>query len=46
MKAAFVAVTAAAIRCRQYAENQVVDHVDAIAAWDDSSLLFTDFFRS
>ena len=33
MKTAFVAVTAAAIRYRQYAENQVVDHVGAVAAW-------------
>ena len=34
MKKAFVAVTAAAIRCRQYLENQVVDHVDVAAAWE------------
>ena len=34
MKTAFVAVTAAAIRCRQYLENQVVDHVDVVAAWE------------
>ena len=33
MKAAFVAVTTAAIRCRQYLENHEVDHVDAVAAW-------------
>ena len=32
MKTAFVAVTAAAIRCRQYLENQEVGHVDAVAA--------------
>ena len=32
MKAAFVAVTAAAIRCHQYVENKVVGHVDAVAA--------------
>ena len=34
MKAAFVAVTAAAIRCRQYVENQVASHVGAAAAWE------------
>ena len=34
MKTAFVAMTAAAIRCRQYAENKVTDHVDAVAAWE------------
>jgi len=34
MKTAFVAVTVAAIRCRQYVENQVVDHVDAVVAWE------------
>ena len=33
MKAAFVAVTAAAIRCRQYIENQVIYHVGAVSAW-------------
>ena len=32
MKTAFAAVTATAISCRQYAENQVVDNVDAVAA--------------
>ena len=34
MKTAFVAVTAAAIRCRQYVENKKVGHVDAAAAWE------------
>ena len=34
MKAAFVAMTAAAIRCRQYVEIQVVDHADAAVAWE------------
>ena len=34
MKAAFVAVTAAVIRCRQYFEDQVVGHVGADAAWE------------
>ena len=34
MKTAFVTVTVAAIRCRQYVENQVVDHVDAVVAWE------------
>ena len=34
MKAAFVALTAAAIRCRQYFQNQEVDHVDAVSAWE------------
>jgi len=33
VKAAFVAVTTAAIRCRQHVENQVVGHVDAVATW-------------
>ena len=34
MKTAFVAVTAAAIRCRQYMENQVVGIVGAASAWE------------
>jgi len=34
MKTAFVAVTAAVTRCRKYVENQVVDHLDAPAAWE------------
>ena len=34
MNTEIVAVTAAAIRCRQYVENQVVDQVDAVAAWE------------
>ena len=34
MKAAFVAVTTAAICCRQYVENQVVDQVGAVATWE------------
>ena len=34
MKTTFVAVTAAAIRRRQYVESQVVGHVDAVAAWE------------
>ena len=32
MKTAFVAVTAAAVRCRQYVKNQVVDQDGAVAA--------------
>ena len=32
MKTAFVALTAAAIRCRRYVGNKVVDHVDAVSA--------------
>ena len=27
-------MTAAAIRCRQYLENRVVDQVDAVAVWE------------
>ena len=34
MKTVFVAVTVATIRCRQYVENQEVDHVDAVVAWE------------
>ena len=34
MRTVFVVVTAAAIHCRQYEENQVVDHVDAASAWE------------
>ena len=34
MKTAFVALTAAVIRCRQYAKNQVVGYLDAAAAWE------------
>ena len=34
IKTAFVAVTAAAIHCRKYVENQVVEHADAAAAWE------------
>jgi len=34
MKTALVAMTATAIRCHQYAENQVVDQLDAAAAWE------------
>ena len=34
MKTAFVAVTVAAIHCRQYVKNQVVDHEDAAVAWE------------
>jgi len=32
MKEAFVAVTAAAIFCREYLENHLVGHVDVVAA--------------
>ena len=34
MKTAFVAVTAAAIFCRQYLESQMADHVDAVSVWE------------
>ena len=34
MKTALVAVTAAEIRCRKHGEGQVVDQVDAVAAWE------------
>ena len=34
MKTAFVAVTAAVIRCRQYVENQVAGHVGAASVWE------------
>ena len=44
MKTAFVAETAAAIRCRQYAEGQVVDDADAAAAWGWRMLSLLDFF--